>query len=417
MSMSWELTNIGNRSLYAGLLRSDTQSCPTPCDPMDCSTPGFPVLHYLPEIAQTYVHWANDVIQPSHPLSSHSPPALNLSLSWIFASGGQSIGASTSVLPMNIQGWFPLGWTGLMSLRSKGFSRVFSSTTVRKHWRQSTCQQTHFFDEIECERDRGYLLGGMHSAEWNHPFLCPSLFRNLVFNLSSLHNKIEAEMSLPTTTAELSTGEGLWSDSWQIIGLAQHLSLARVERGARETLKLTGSARWWAELGSLEQQEDKGSTWLQETSEKVTGLWPSRFSTQLCVPWSKGAHYTWERSPPGAWPGRAWRTHWRASTCAPTEKLHPASLHADSGLARKAPQATAGEPSPDLLSGRRLPGGVLPPSVPTSEGASRGKSTGVWAHKDPIPPPSAAKVTGFSSNVANRKKTFEEKIIFKVKII
>ena len=99
-------------------------------------------------------------------------------------------------------------------------------------------------------------------------------------------------MSLPTTTAELSTGEGLWSDSWQIIGLAQHLSLARVERGARETLKLTGSARWWAELGSLEQQEDKGSTWLQETSEKVTGLWPSRFSTQLCVPWSKGAHYT-----------------------------------------------------------------------------------------------------------------------------
>ena len=59
--------------------RSVTQSCPTLCDPMDCSMPGFPVLHYLPEFAQIPVHWVSDVIQPSHPLSSASPPALNLS--------------------------------------------------------------------------------------------------------------------------------------------------------------------------------------------------------------------------------------------------------------------------------------------------------------------------------------------------
>ena len=49
------------------------------CDPMDCSTPGFPVLHYLPEFAQTHVHWVTDAIQPSHPLLLPSPPALNLS--------------------------------------------------------------------------------------------------------------------------------------------------------------------------------------------------------------------------------------------------------------------------------------------------------------------------------------------------
>ena len=72
-------------------------------------------------------------------LSSPSPPVLNLSqhqglFQWIdFTSGGQSIGASASVLPMNIQGWFPLRLTGLISLLSKGISRVLSSTTVQRH--------------------------------------------------------------------------------------------------------------------------------------------------------------------------------------------------------------------------------------------------------------------------------------------
>ena len=55
------------------------QSCPILCNPMDCSKPGFPVLHHLPELGQTHVHWVGDVIQPSHPLSSPSPPDLNLS--------------------------------------------------------------------------------------------------------------------------------------------------------------------------------------------------------------------------------------------------------------------------------------------------------------------------------------------------
>ena len=58
---------------------SDTQLCPTHCDPMDCSTPGFPVHHQLPQLAQTHIHRVRDAIQPSHPLSSPSLPAFNLS--------------------------------------------------------------------------------------------------------------------------------------------------------------------------------------------------------------------------------------------------------------------------------------------------------------------------------------------------
>ena len=92
--------------------------CPTLCNPMDCSTPGLPVHHQLPEFTQNHVHWVGDAIQLSYPLPSPSPPAFNLSqhqglqISQFFASGDQSIGvsASSSVLPVNIQDWFPLRW-------------------------------------------------------------------------------------------------------------------------------------------------------------------------------------------------------------------------------------------------------------------------------------------------------------------
>ena len=65
--------------LFDSCCCSVAQSCPTLCNPMDCSTPGFPVLHHLPELAKTHVHWVCDAIQPSHPLSSPSPPTFNLS--------------------------------------------------------------------------------------------------------------------------------------------------------------------------------------------------------------------------------------------------------------------------------------------------------------------------------------------------
>ena len=107
---------------------SIAQSCPTLCDPMDCTTPGLPVHHHLLEFTQTHVLWAGDAIQPSHPLSSPSPPAFNLSqhqsfpISQLFASGGQSIGASASapVLPMNIQDWSLLELAGLIQMERRG---------------------------------------------------------------------------------------------------------------------------------------------------------------------------------------------------------------------------------------------------------------------------------------------------------
>ena len=112
---------------------SVTHSCLTVCNPMDCSTPSLPVHHQLPEFTQTHVYQVSDAIQPSHLLSSPFPPAFNLSqhqspFKWVSSShqGGQSIGvsASESVLPMNIQDWFPVGWIGWISLQSKRFSRV-----------------------------------------------------------------------------------------------------------------------------------------------------------------------------------------------------------------------------------------------------------------------------------------------------
>ena len=126
---------------------SVAQSHPTLCDPMNRSTPGLPVHHQLPEFTQTHVHWVSDAIQPSHsvvPFSScpqSFPASGSFPMSQLFAWGGQSIvvSASASVLPVNTQDWSPLGWTGWISLQSKGLSRVFSNTTVQKH--QFFCDQ------------------------------------------------------------------------------------------------------------------------------------------------------------------------------------------------------------------------------------------------------------------------------------
>ena len=118
---------------------SVTQSCPTFCYPMDCSTPGFLVHHQLPEFIQTHViesmmPFNNFMLCCPLLLQLQSFPASgSFPMNQFFASDGHSIGnsASASVLPINIQGWFPLGLTCLISLQSKGLSRVFSSTTVR----------------------------------------------------------------------------------------------------------------------------------------------------------------------------------------------------------------------------------------------------------------------------------------------
>ena len=95
----------------------------------------------LVESTQTHVHWVSDAIQPSQPLSSPPPPALNLSqhqgpFKWVSSSHQVAKVLEFQlqpVLPMNTQDWSPLGRTGWISLQSKGLSRVFSNTTVQKH--------------------------------------------------------------------------------------------------------------------------------------------------------------------------------------------------------------------------------------------------------------------------------------------
>ena len=143
---------------------------------MDCNTPGFPVLHCLLEFTQTHVHWVGDAIQPHCPLPSPSPSAFSLSqyqsflMSRLFASGGQNIttSSSASVLPMNVQGWFSLELTGLISLQSKGISNttvqnINSSalsllygptlTSIHDYWKN------HSFDYMDlCQQSNVWFL-------------------------------------------------------------------------------------------------------------------------------------------------------------------------------------------------------------------------------------------------------------------
>ena len=121
-------------------VRLVAQSCLAFCDPMDCRTPGLPVHHQLPSMRKLM---STESVIPSndHPLSLASsclqsfPASGSFQMRQFFTSGGQSIGVSVSasVLPMNIQDWFPLGLTYWISLQSKGLSRVFSNTIVQKH--------------------------------------------------------------------------------------------------------------------------------------------------------------------------------------------------------------------------------------------------------------------------------------------
>ena len=119
------------------------KSCLTLCNPMLATTACQASLSFT--VSQSFLKLlSTELLMPSnhlilcHSFSSHPqsfPASGSFQMSWLFPSGGQSIGvsASASVLPVNIQGWFPLELTGLISLQSKGLSRVFYSTTIQKH--------------------------------------------------------------------------------------------------------------------------------------------------------------------------------------------------------------------------------------------------------------------------------------------
>ena len=152
---------------------------------MDCSTPGLPVHYQLPELTQSHVHWAGDAIQPSHPLSFSSPPAFNLSqhqglFQWVSSSYqvAKVIGVSAlaSVLPMNIQDWFPLGWTGLISLQSKGLSSL-----LKPHSSKASSLLHSAFLTIQLSHP--YMTTGKTIALTRWTFV--ALVMSLLFNMLS----------------------------------------------------------------------------------------------------------------------------------------------------------------------------------------------------------------------------------------
>ena len=142
VTTSISLVSIFALQLSSVQFSSVAQSCPTLFDPMNHSTPGLPVHHQLLEFTQTHVHRVGDAIQPSHPLSSPSPPAPNPSqhqslFQWVNSSN--EVAKVLEFQPQhqsfqwNTQDWSPLGWTGWISLQFKGLARDFSSTTVQNH--------------------------------------------------------------------------------------------------------------------------------------------------------------------------------------------------------------------------------------------------------------------------------------------
>ena len=145
-SPRWKMVILGwaQASWNTALLRqfsSVAQSCSTLCNPMDCSMPGFPVYHQLPELAQTHVHQANDAIQLSHPLSSPSPSAFNLSqyqglFQWVSSSHQVARVLEFQLQHQSFSEYsrlisFRMDWLDLLAVQ--GTLKIFSNTTVEKH--------------------------------------------------------------------------------------------------------------------------------------------------------------------------------------------------------------------------------------------------------------------------------------------
>ena len=138
--------------LAAAAAAAVIKSCPTLCNPMDCGTPGFPVLHYLPELTQTHIHWIGEAMQPSHPLSPSSPPVFDLSQHQdLFQWGSSSYQVakvlelqfqSAPVLPMNIfrVNFFRIDWFDLLEVQG-----TLKSLLQHHNSKLSILQCTAFF--------------------------------------------------------------------------------------------------------------------------------------------------------------------------------------------------------------------------------------------------------------------------------
>ena len=164
---------------------------------MDCSTSGFPVLHHLLELAKTHIHWISNDIQPSRsliiPFTSFLqsfPTSGSFPVSWLFTSSSQSTEASTSasLLSMNIQDWFPLVLTGLISLQSKGLS--LKSLLQQHSLKASVLQHSAFF---MAQLSHSYMTTGKTRALTRQTFV--GKVTSLLFNML-----LEKEMATHSNT-------------------------------------------------------------------------------------------------------------------------------------------------------------------------------------------------------------------------
>ena len=134
---------------------SVTQSCLTLCDPMDCSTLGFPVHHQLPEFTQTHVHWVSDATQPSHPLSSPSPlPSIR-------------VFSNESVLPIK----WPKYWSFSFSIRpSNDYSGLIS---FRMDWLDLLAVQGTFKSFLQQHSSKASILwpSAFFKVQLSHPYI------------------------------------------------------------------------------------------------------------------------------------------------------------------------------------------------------------------------------------------------------
>ena len=199
---------------------------------MDCSTTGFPVLHYHLEFPRIHVHWVRDAIPVSFCHQSF-PASESFPMSQLFALGGQITGASASVLPGNIQSWFPLGLSNLISLQSKGLSRVFSNITVQK---ASILQHSAFF---MLQLSHPYMTTGKTTALTIQT--CVGKVMSLLFN--TLSRFIIA--LLPRSKCLLV--------SWLQSPSAVTLEPGKIKPDTASTFPLLFAMKWWGQIHDPEE--------------------------------------------------------------------------------------------------------------------------------------------------------------------
>ena len=165
-----------------------TQSCPTLCNPMDCSSPGFPVLQNFPEFAQTHVHWVGDVIQPFHPLSSPSPLALHFSqhqglFQWVGSSpqvGPKFWSFNLSISPSN-------EYSGLISFRIEWFDLLAVQGTLKS-------LQHHSSKPLQSEGHKSLLQ--------HHSLKASILWHSAFFTVQLSHPYMTTGKAIPLTICD-----------------------------------------------------------------------------------------------------------------------------------------------------------------------------------------------------------------------